>query len=325
MNSSIPAPFPNSSLVEQSAGQVAEDFFSLLDAAFESMIQGNVIHAIRQLDAPLSSLWTKARHTEITESILHRCRKHNLFSTMQLDPFTNRGASKPRGYAGDAVMMDYLYKRLGPDASCEDQLGKAIFSATTHASTALSVCFRRQLLRSLIDDVVASTAEARMLSIASGHARELDGSLVGTPVFDGEFIALDQDALSCAEVERSQKGHRVRTINMGVIELLKSDVTTLGQFDLIYSAGLYDYLSDVLARRLTRRMLQMLKPGGRLLIANFVPDTAARAYMEIFMDWNLIFRSEEELRAIATAAGATMLRSFLDPHRNVVYVEVTKE
>lgn len=180
------------------------------------------------------------------------------------------------------------------------------------------------MLRSLIDDTVAVIPQARILSVASGHARELSGSLVTSPLFDGEFVALDQDALSCDEVSKSFAAHRVRVINTGVVEFLRDTTTNHGEFDLIYSAGLYDYLSDILARRLTKQLYRMLKPGGRLLIANFVPETKSRAYMEIFMDWHLIYRTEEEMLALAQSTGATAVRTFLDPHRNVAYAELTK-
>ena len=97
-----------------------------------------------------------------------------------------------------------------------------------------------------------------------------------------------------------------------------------GKFDLIYSAGLYDYLPDGLARRLTARLLQMLRPSGRLVIANFVPGGSGRGYMELFMDWTLVLRNEAAMRDLSFAAGAAQVNTFHDPHRNVVYVEVER-
>ena len=94
---------------------------------------------------------------------------------------------------------------------------------------------------------------------------------------------------------------------------------------MIYSAGLYDYLPNGLARRLTRRLLQMLRPGGRLLVANFVPGGTGRGYMELFMDWSLILRNEATMRALGEASGAGTVVSFHAPHRNVVYAELQRE
>src|ERR1700737_1086687 len=37
------------------------------------------------------------------------CRQHPLMKLLQQDPLTSRAFTKPRGYAGDAVMMDMVY------------------------------------------------------------------------------------------------------------------------------------------------------------------------------------------------------------------------
>lgn len=96
----------------------------------------------------------------------------------------------------------------------------------------------------------------------------------------------------------------------------------MGEMPVIGEA---DYLPEPMARRLTERLLAMLQPGGRLLIANFLPDGSGRAYMELFMDWTLIVRSTDDLRALSEAAGARHVATFVDPHRNVVYAELMKD
>lgn len=300
-----------------------ENTLALLDRASGLIQAGRAVEAFRLLTPPLSALWSEARATGREGEMQQWCRQHPLHALVQQDPFTHRAASKPRGYAGDAVMMDFIYTGTPPPGTTA--LGAEVFSATTCAGMGLSVRYRRQLLKSLIDDTVVSHAAPRVLSVASGHCRELEGSLAETPHFAGEFVALDQDPLSCEEVARVHAAHRVRVINQGVRELASGPLgATLGSFDLVYSAGLYDYLPDVLARRLTRRLLGMLRPGGRLLLANFVPGGSGRGYMELFMDWTLILRNEAALRALSEAAGASSLTTFHDPHRNVVYAELQR-
>jgi SAM-dependent methyltransferase len=286
--------------------------------------QGDCVGGFRLLGAPLSALWSEARGSGREALVRELCRTHPLHGLCQQDPYTHRAATKPRGYAGDAVMMDFIYQGTPPQGT--SALGSGIFAATTRASMGLSVQYRRQLLKSLIDDTAVTLEAGRMLSVASGHCRELEGSLVGTPLFQGEFVAFDQDPASCAEVARAQAGARVRVVNQGVRDLLSGPTAAgLGDFDLIYSAGLYDYLPETLARRLTARLLQMLRPGGRLLIANFVPSGSGRGYMELFMDWELVVRNEAAMHDIARAAGAGSVSSFHDPHRNVVYAELARE
>jgi SAM-dependent methyltransferase len=225
-------------------------------------------------------------------------------------------------------MMDFIYTGVPPAGTGER--GAQIFGATTRAGMGLSVRYRRQLLRSLIDDTVVRCEQPRLLSVAAGHCRELQGSLVEHALFGGEFVALDQDALSCEEIARCHPAPAVRVVNQGVRELAGGPdgsvlAQQLGRFDLIYSAGLYDYLPDALARRLTRRLLAMLRPGGRLLIGNFVPGSSGRGYMELFMDWALVLRTEAQMRALAEAAGAAHVATFLDPQRNVAYAELRAE
>ena len=296
----------------------------LLDSACQQVLSGDCLAALRLLGTPLSALWSEARACGRGEEMQRWCRDHALHALVQQDPYTHRATTKPRGYAGDAVMMDYIYGGVPPEGTTA--LGCGVFSATTRVSMGLSVLYRRQLLKSLVDDTVVTREAGRILSVASGHARELEGSLVGSAFFGGEVVALDQDPLSCAEVARVHAGARVQVVRQGVRELLGGPLAQeLGRFDLVYSAGLYDYLPDALAQRLTARLLQMLRPGGRLLIANFVPGGSGRGYMELFMDWTLVLRDEAAMRELARSAGARQVHSFLDPHKNVVYAELLRE
>lgn len=305
-----------------------ENTLALLDRAAAQVAAGQAAAAFRLLTPPLSALWSEARATGQADAMRQWCRQHPLHALVLQDPFTQRAVTKPRGYAGDAVMMDFIYDGAPPAGT--SAVGADVFRATTRAGMGLSVRYRRQLLRSLIDDTVVRHERPRLLSVAAGHCRELQGSLVEDAGFAGEFVALDQDPLSCQEIARVHAGHAVRVVNQGVRELAGSSqgsvlADALGRFDLIYSAGLYDYLPDALARRLTRRLLGMLRPGGRVLIANFVPGGSGRGYMELFMDWTLVLRSEAQMRELADAAGAAHAGTFADPPRNVVYAELWRD
>ena len=294
----------------------------LLDEALAQMKQQRFVHAFRVLGAPLSSLWTTMQATGFGPAARQLCANHELMGLVRQDPYTQRAAAKPRGYAGDAVMMDYVYAGQAPSGTTP--IGAGVFAATTRAPMGLSVLLRRSLLLGYIDDTVAEKDGARILSVASGHCRELAGSLVEHTGFNGEFVALDQDPLSCDEVRRCHATHRVTVLNQSVRDLLARSGEGLGQFDLVYSAGLYDYLPEAMAGRLTSQLISLLKPGGRLLIANFVPGGSGRGYMELFMDWSLVVRDQATMMRLCEQAGAVEATSFLDPHRNVVYVETSQ-
>src|SRR5439155_21939800 len=118
----------------------------------------------------------------------------------------------------------------------------------------------------------------------------------------------------------------VRAVPGSVRQILarKAD---LGQYDLVYAAGLFDYLAAPVAAALTRRMFDMVRPGGLMLIPNFLTGTRDRGYMESFMDWHLIYRDEAEMRSLASALPQNAVADsqvFDDDVDTVTYLLVSK-
>jgi hypothetical protein len=77
----------------------------------------------------------------------------------------------------------------------------------------------------------------------------------------------------------------------------------LERADAIVCLGLFDYLADEPAAGLLRMIWHGLAPGGLALVGNFAPHCPTRAYMEWIGNWYLIYRTAEELRRLASAAG----------------------
>jgi SAM-dependent methyltransferase len=74
------------------------------------------------------------------------------------------------------------------------------------------------------------------------------------------------------------------------------------QHEIVWSAGLFDYLDDKQFVFLLRRLYEMVKPGGELVVGNFGPDNPSRNYME-FGQWFLKHRSTEELINLGRQCG----------------------
>ena len=252
-------------------------------------------------------------------------KAHEIFQIILQDPYSNRAYHKPRGYAGDAVMMDYVYVGVAPVGT--SALGKIVFAGTTRGTMGLSVLFRRNLLTAYINEVATTRPGFRILSVASGHCRELEGSLLANPAFAlrGEFVALDQDPESCELVGREYANYPIKIIHGSVKDLLNGTLSPPGTFDLVYSAGLFDYLDAATSSRLINTLAGLVRPRGKLLIGNFTPTSLGRGYMDLLLDWRLIYRSEEELLQLFGSSREPNLRSFLDPHGNVCYVEWVRE
>jgi hypothetical protein len=305
--------------LEQGRTRALERLQDLLDSALMALDGGNSRLAFRLMGAPLSALRNDALALGAEEEFASSARRHPVFAIVQQDPYTRRAFEKPRGYPGDAVMLDLVYDGVPPPGT--SLTGKQCFFGTTRSSMGLSVIYRRSLLRAYIDRAVASADDFRILSVASGHCRELEGSLFMETPCHGEFVAFDQDIESCERVRDVYKDFPVR-VKQGQFMTLCREGDDFGAFDLIYTAGLLDHLTTPIASRLAHRLFGMLRPGGCLLLASVVPDSNGLGYMHMMMDWPLICRNETQLRDLLPSRIREQARTHLDPHGNIAYAEI---
>jgi len=244
------------------------------------------------------------------------------------DPLTRRAREKPRGYAGDAVMMDLLYDihDARHDVAKATTTGRAICGFVRNRPAGCSVRYRREHLAQLIDQIAAAQPQPHVLAIAAGHVREAELSTALAAGRVGRLVALDADAESLREVQTRYGVFGVETVHASVRHILarKADV---GRFDFVYAAGLYDYLSDATGAALTARMFELANPGGQVLIPNFAPCCPDRAYLETFMAWDLVYRDEFDMVGLVSRIPSGEIASYdiySDPSRSIVYLLIRK-
>ena len=104
-------------------------------------------------------------------------------------------------------------------------------------------------------------------------------------------MALDHDQKSLGTLQATYGQYGLVPCLLNVKDLIKGS-HSLGQFDLIYSAGLYDYLSTRFAQKLTQRLYDMLAPGGKLLLINIASQYDEVGYLESYMNWSMIGRDK---------------------------------
>ena len=242
---------------------------------------------------------------------------------------TRRSFEKPRGYAGDAVMLDHIYGtgegRLAPHPASTDG---QVYAYTLNAPAPAAVRFRRQVLARLIDEAAERRGEGKavVVSIACGHLREADLSRAVQAGKLRSFLAIDQDVESLNVVDTDYGLLHVETRHGSVRQVI-GDRIHLPRCDLIYAAGLYDYLDDKVAMRLLQIMVAALNPGGRVLVANFVPNVPDVGYMEAFMDWWLTYRDMQQVTQLFDALPPEVrgpIDSFFDPDFNIAFAVMEK-
>ena len=296
----------------------------VFDESHHLMLDGHVAEGMDLLaqwllavrDAQDSQTWE-----QLCQDIIH----HPVGQIVWQDPFTRHSFEKPRGYAGDAQLLDYLYGKLPPPDETTP-LGRRVFDYMVQQLGARGVRSRGQIIAKIIDDVAFKCRSPRILSIACGHLREAELSTALSEGRIGEFLALDQDPQSLAHVQREFGDKGVQTVQSSVRAIL-AEKTGFENLNLVYAAGLYDYLSDRVAARLTRLMFDMLAPGGRLVIANFAPCLPEAGYMETFMAWKLIYRQPHELHQLAQDIAGdewSSSRLFWDESESIIFLDLIK-
>lgn len=278
----------------------------LLDTALTSLHSDETSRrALEDLCAYLYQLRSEASPSQWA-SIKESCRAHPLFDLILSEPITQRAYGKPRGYAGDAKLMDLIYSVQTPAGLSSES--ERIHSFLKGRPCTFGARARKLKLAALLHRTLAEVEAPEILSVACGHMREtqlLSPERLGRAE---RLVAFDQDEASLGEVSRSLSDCDALSVIPGSIRRLIAGEQDLGEFDLIYSLGLYDYLDQPVAKRLTQVLFDSLKPGGRLVIANYLP-TEDSGFIEVFMEWNLIYRTPREILDLAGGVGAADVSS----------------
>lgn len=296
-----------------------------MDMALEQIRGGQVTAGLCRMQLLLSER-RRELPRDAWREFVKQLRRHPVVSVLLTDPFTERAFSKPRGYAGDAVMMDYIYGYGIDDFRVVPEVGRKVFEYCTRTAAPQAVRFRRQILAEAIDGAAGALKRpADVLALAAGHLREVDLSFAAR-YGRANITALDQDEDSLDVIRAAYGKYGVKAINASVRRIIAGRVE-LEPCDLAYSAGLYDYLQAPAATRLTSIMFNAVRPGGRLLLANFLPNIADVGYMEGVMDWELIYRDDAEMRCLLGEIDTREIAAvdqFHDPMGNITFMTVTK-
>jgi hypothetical protein len=234
---------------------------------------------------------------------------HDRFGALiDLSPVAARCFRKPLGYAGDFEMMNMVYR----NESLGDTLfGRSLSRFLLDSDAGQAVRNRAAYLAGKIKAAAARGGPhrpARILSVAAGPAMELQQILRTDPALvrtgRAEITLLDQDA-SALRHAREQIGARAAHAGVEVaLQCLNTSIRTViaeglnGSYDLIYSAGLFDYLNDRTARAAGSRLVEALAPGGHAVIGNFGTANPTRPLLELILDWALHHRSASDLHQL---------------------------
>ena len=264
-----------------------------LDVALAGLRQGRVEESLSALVAELAAL-RAASTAESWNALLGKLRAHPLCEAIHKDPFAFRCYSKPRGYAPDAVALDYVLRAREMKVRARDPVA-AIHHFATHGQAARALVFRRDAVAREMDSAAARAKRpARVFAAGAGHLRECDKSAAVRDGRVGRLVAFDMDSENLDGIRRDYPQLPI-VPHHGTIRQIAEGRHLFGDMDLVYSSGLLETLPHPAAVGLARALFGMLSPGGTLLLTHFLPGLAEAAYLEGFFDWRMVYRTPADL------------------------------
>lgn len=294
--------------------------FDKLDSRFDSepeQIRQNVQKAIIETEGCKFMEFLDEKLDEFEHIVSNYTKKehkrHGYYFRRQLSnlilcsPFMARTNIRPRGYSGDSVMMNMLYAN---EYEGSTTFGKLMHKHPVEHPAAQAVRNRLTIITQFLNKLKLKKSKnnhekIKVLSVACGPACELQHVLSSTEdCLNFKFSLLDQDKKALIEAESL-----VNNIENGLgtrieVEYLNDSVRSMlttphlnkvwGQYDLIYSMGLFDYLTPPVAKEVLKQLYLSLEIGGELVIGNFHISNPSKYYMEYWLDWSLFYRTEHQ-------------------------------
>ena len=236
-----------------------------LMATLRSGISAEIVQSMEEIDRAIRSA-PPAHNASLRE--YSRRHLHNYFMTA---PAAHRAYLKPFGYPGDYEVMRFLYERPFEGTNL---FAKAMSLAVDQCAASRAVRSRKELVkRRLMERLENRQRPLHVLAIASGPAQELVELLREMPELPVplEVLLFDQDKSALAYAYRRLQPLQEARPEVKIVYLHESIKRLLrdhtlfdgfGEFDVVYSAGLFDYLRTPTAVRLARDLYSRVSPGG---------------------------------------------------------------
>ncbi|MCE3255475.1 MAG: class SAM-dependent methyltransferase [Rickettsiaceae bacterium] len=279
---------------------------------------------------------------KIDKSQLNVCKRFaqtELHPLMMQSPFAHRTFSKPLGYAGDYEMVNMMLRN---PYEGETIYAKLFNLFLLKAGPAEAHRNRIDILLEKIKETAIRAGKenrrAQIFNFACGPAAEIQRFIATEEISENcDFILLDfsKETLDYTSniIEQVKRGSNrkkvgIRLINKSVNDILKnaiglrsSESESLKDFDLVYCAGLFDYLSDRICTKLLGLFFSQLKTNGELLVTNVHSNNPVKALMEHLLEWYLIYRDEE---SFSTLIEANQKKIYTDKTGFNIFLEAKK-
>ncbi|MGJ8697823.1 MAG: class I SAM-dependent methyltransferase [Verrucomicrobiaceae bacterium] len=252
-------------------------------------------HAVEDVDEEATAM-----HKSYVRRQLH---PHLLCS-----PFLYRTFKKPLGYAGDYEMVNMILRNEFDGASVFAKLfNHMLLQAPPAEAHRNRIDYLVIALRDAAERKARAGQRLRVLNLGCGPAEEVLRILKTEEVssvidfvlldFNDETIAYTRARLEEARA-RYGRNTNVTFEKKSVHQVLKmasrGDFQT-AEYDMVYCAGLFDYFSQKVCKKMVELFSTLVTPGGEVIVTNVADTNPVIDWMEYVMAWDLIHRSRAEM------------------------------
>jgi hypothetical protein len=222
--------------------------------------------------------------------------RKELSAILNENTLIGHGYIKPYGYPGDFTLIDKIY-RFDVNQDSQYKNWDLFFQNQPGAS---AVRNRKDFFIEYCRKLLLRKEDAKVLILGSGPASdvyEFLSNVSGGNNMTIDLIDFDQSAIDFS-MKKNEKFNG--QISYNKINALRYNSYKI--YDLIWSAGLFDYFKDKHFTFLIRKYINCLADDGEMVISNFSTRNPTKRLMEVLSDWYLNLRTESDLYRIASDA-----------------------
>jgi extracellular factor (EF) 3-hydroxypalmitic acid methyl ester biosynthesis protein len=206
------------------------------------------------------------------------------------------GFVKPYGYPGDFYLIHNIYKqKANPDPKY-----KSWDDFFLNQPAAQAVRNRKDIfLKSCRHLEKNGSNKVNVLILGCGPATDVKQYMTENPGTKIRFNLLDfdQKAIDFAKAQNDSSNGSIEYVRMNVLRF-----KPYKYYDLIWSAGLFDYFKEKHFIYLINKYLKNLAENGEFIIGNFSHLNPTKRLMEVLSDWHINHRSKYDLIRMAVEA-----------------------
>ncbi len=275
-----------------------------------------------ELNPQMLNFEASTRNVNVPDQAAHKLYvRRQMHPLMLCSPFAYRAYTKPLGYAGDYEVVNMMLRDPFEGDSLFAKVINSVFlnfePVKAHRNR---IDYLYETLKTEASRVVGKGRRLKVLNLGCGSAHEIQRFLANDAISDQcDFTLLDfnEETTEYANQilsdlkDKHGRNTQIKILQRSVHQLLKQASRGAGgleleSYDLVYCAGLFDYLSQKICKKLVNVFTKLLRQHGICIVTNVASTNPCIGWMEYVVEWNLVYRSDWEMLDLIPLDGTVM-------------------